>query len=98
MASILQGSPSITYLLIVRWRKAGRPHESCCKNPNSCQPHSVILLDLISNMSLRQENKPAVWDGWVRLLYVYGREPTFNDWGVNPEYRHYTNEHQMRKQ
>ena len=59
MSSIAHGCPSMVYLLMVRWMKAGRPHESCCRNPNSCQPQLLACVALVSSMSLRQDNRVA---------------------------------------
>ena len=59
MSSIAHGSASMVYLLMVRWMKAGLPHESCCRKPNSCHPQSLPCVALINSMSLRQEKSPA---------------------------------------
>ena len=59
MSSIAHGCPSMVYLLMVRWMKAGRPHESCCRKPNSCHPQLLACVALVSSMSLRQDNRVA---------------------------------------
>ena len=52
-------------LLMVRWMKAGLPHESCCSMPISCQPQLLACVALVSSMSLRQAKRPAVCMGIV---------------------------------